>query len=108
MTKTIHQCNKFIHVLEATETKQRFLNSPCMLTHGKAGCAYKTTVWLPSNSTATRHLKRLLIISSFTFSDNFNLQSSLAERHVFHTALQVFKIFKSTTGHSRTETKISS
>jgi len=27
-------------------------------------------------------------------SDNFNLQISLSERHVFHTAFQVFKIVK--------------
>jgi len=67
-----------------------------MLTHGKAGCAYKTTVWLPSNSTAARRLERLYSNFNYIIIYNFNLQSSLAERHAFHTALQVFKIFKST------------
>ena len=51
-------------------------------------------MWLLSNSFDTRRLERLhsKFTSSLTTSDNFNLQLSLTERHVFHTALQVFKI----------------
>ena len=55
---------------------------------------YCDTVWLPSNSSSTRHLERLhsKFTSSFHSSDNFNFRSSLTERRTFHTAVQVFKI----------------